>query len=714
VRPAFDVELVEEVDVPLEAQQLEDARDVVSGLRVSLARVEAEIAELEALRPRFREPKEGDPPRGAAVPSTVALTDFVAEQLGERFARRRGLEARLDDAEEQVRLREHRLAEAGTARHGERARTSRAAVVTLSAPPSEPVELALEYQVPGARWTPAYELRMDRALSSGALRMRASVAQRTGEDWRDVRLSLSTAALQRSADVPELRALRVGRAQAEPPPAGFREPPPGLDDLFASWDEARAAAPTPPRSGAAPPAARSDAADRRARRVAAARGEVMATPVAARSADHADEHSGDATVRLGIQTAGRHRPSPPTSLALPAQAPLPAAPAPPSATPAAAASKPRPEGDGALRLSPSVPPASRSVGAAASEGARGAWARLGAPVGLGAEGGRLPSATGPAEEETTGVFEPILPEEPPSTPAVERSLDATLLDYDRLTLGGPDAGPYRGRLHPGDGREIVVLAGVSLDVHVIAAVVVRARADALLVSRLAVPAGCHPAGSLESFDYRYDCAGRAEVPSTGGWVSVAVTTCDVGLAPEFVCVPAVDPHVYRTVVVRNTSPHALLAGPCDVSAGDQFLLTAHLPSMPPGGSDQRLGLGVEEAIKVARHARFHETTGGLFGGATLLVHDIDIEVDNRLSAPVTLDVRERVPVVHAGEKDLKVEEGEVRPSWEKVDGPLDGAVVAGARRWRVAAGAGERVTLAAEYTIRIPGDRMLVGGNRRG
>jgi hypothetical protein len=326
-------------------------------------------------------------------------------------------------------------------------------------------------------------------------------------------------------------------------------------------------------------------------------------------------------------------------------------------------------------------------------------------------------ASGMGDEETHSTVYLGLGSAAPAAPALtvvtEHTLAATLLDYGRLRLGAPDAGAHRGRLHPAAEHDVGVGIEVSVDVEVIVRVMARARVEAMSVAQLAVPAGCRPAASLDGFDYRYDCAARADVPSTGGWISVPVMTCDVGLVPEFVCVPAVDSQVYRTVLVKNTSPHALLTGPCDVSAGDEFLLTATLPSIPPGGDTQRLGLGVEEAIKVARHTRFRETSGGIFGGATLLVHDVDIDIDNRLASPVTLEVRERVPIVHAGEKHVEVEEGEVKPPWEKVDDPVDGAVVFGTRRWRVTTGAGERTSLAAQYTIRIPGDRMLVGSNRR-
>jgi hypothetical protein len=39
--------------------------------------------------------------------------------------------------------------------------------------------------------------------------------------------------------------------------------------------------------------------------------------------------------------------------------------------------------------------------------------------------------------------------------------------------------------------------------------------------------------------------------------------------------------------------------------------------------------------------------------------------------------------------------------------------VRGARRWRVKVPAGQALKLTAQYVIRMPGDKMLVGGNRR-
>lgn len=62
--------------------------------------------------------------------------------------------------------------------------------------------------MPGARWVPSYQLKLERGLTGGQLLLRAAVAQQTGEDWNDVQLALSTASLARRTDVPELKTLK--------------------------------------------------------------------------------------------------------------------------------------------------------------------------------------------------------------------------------------------------------------------------------------------------------------------------------------------------------------------------------------------------------------------------------------------------------------------------------------------------------------------------
>lgn len=670
VRAQFDVKLADEIDVPTEQRAWEEAGSKLAQLELQRQRLNTEISELQTLRPSFLEHKRGEPPRAAPVEAMLALGDFTESELAGRLERRRKIEQAITDAKAEQQLRQQRMQESSSSRRAERAQLSRVAVVTFAQAVSAEVQLELEYRVPGARWVPSYSLMLERGLTNGALQMRASIAQDTGEDWSEVSLSLSTASSSRRADMPELKSLRIGRRQEEPPRSGWREPPPGLDSLFESYDdavpEAVAVARPPPPAPPPPPPPQMQAFGGMAK-------DVM-------------EQSKSAPMPMRPGAAPMKKAM---NMPAPSAAPAMAAPARMRASaPADLGAMAAPKGGGFLTRSASrmeSPPeeeAMAEISADSDDGAPG-------------EGGG-----------GTGEYDLPAP--------VESGLDASFGDYARLCMGPPEARSQRGRLTNANEWDFAFVAGVSLQIDVVMAIVSRAQRQAMSVQSLALPSMGNPVHSVNSFDYRYDCGARLDVPSTGKWVLVPVMACAVGLTPEYVCVPSVEPKVYRTLTIANRSTHALLPGPVDVTTGDEFLMTTTLPAIGPGAAQShRLGLGVEEAIKVSRKTQFKETTGGFLGGSTVLPHDIEIELNNRLAAPALIEVRERVPVVEAEEKDLKVEEAQSTPPWEKVEVPIDGEIIKGARRWRVTVPAGQTQKLTAQFAIRMPTDRMIVGGNRR-
>lgn len=682
VRPQFDVELAEEVDVPAEQRAWEEAGAKVAQLELQRQRLNQEIVELQSLRPSFLEPKRGEPPRPAPVESMLALGEFSEAELATRLERRRALDQEVEDARNEQQLRARRMQEASTTKRAERARLSRVAVVTLAEAPSAAFELELEYRVPGARWVPSYSLTLERGLTNGALQMRASVAQNTGEDWKDVKLSLSTASSARRADMPELKSLKIGRRQETPARSGWREPPPGLESLFEGYDSAMAARPMPPAPPPPPPV----------RPVAQP---AMAMVMPPQTVPAGPPRGGYAPPPPGAPSG---RASSTTGSFAPVPGNIPA----PSAAPA---SLPMPSRSRAAP--PMQAPKGGAIGglfrkmAAADEEELAAAPEMDALFdGAEMEGGGGYGADG---------FGGAMPEPEPAA-----GLAASFGDYARLAMSPPEGGSSRGKLTQASEWDFAFVAGISVQIDVVMAMVSQAQRHAYGVQSLSLPALCNPVTSVNSFDYRYECGARLDVPSTGKWVLLPVMSCAVGLTPEYVCVPSVEPKVYRTLTIANRSTHALLPGPVDVTAGDEFLMTTSLPAISPGAEQShRLGLGVEEAIKVARKTQFKETTGGFLGGSTVLPHDLEIELNNRLNAPALIEVRERVPTVDPNEKDLKVEEVASAPQWEKVEGPIDGELVKGARRWRVTLAPGASQKLTAQFAIRMPADKMLVGGNRR-
>ncbi|WP_327417759.1 DUF4139 domain-containing protein [Streptomyces sp. NBC_01233] len=606
-------------------REVERLGDAYAAARARRDRQLSLIEEVRALHPVPPPRRRDDPHRRTPVDAWLELADFVDERLTALHARLVELEEALRGAEHERDVAADRLARASTDAPSAHVETTVCAVLTLDGAAEDEVELELEYGVPGAVWVPTYRLTHRQGDDSGHLVLRASVAQRTGEDWTGVRIALATADLRRRTDLPKLRSIRIGRRQPAPAPSGWREPPAGLAGLFAGYE---AAGPRP---------------------VAAA------APVAV--------GAGSPPLAAGPSRGGS------------ASGPVP--PPPP----------PAPQGYGGAM--PDFPQTAPAPPAPSRPGAR---PRTAARSFAGAPAAMPPAAMAPAAPAAPGGAPPPPPPEPAAGPPQPSGAE---LDYAALTLCGPDEqGGRRGRLFPGSPSDPV-------------AAECRRRAEA--VAALPLPGrAVRPRESAGSFDHRFDAAARADVPSDGTWHNVTVAEVPVGLRTEYLCVPSVEQTVYATLVLSNATDQALLAGPVEVVVDDEFLLTAALPTLAPGGV-RRVGMGPAEGIRVTRRTNVHESTAGLRNNTTVLDHRVHVELANGLARPVTVEVRERVPVT--SDPDVRIEE---RADWtapEEGKGPEHHAP--GTRLWRLDLPAGATVALGGGYEIRIPTGKALVGGNRR-
>lgn len=316
-------------------------------------------------------------------------------------------------------------------------------------------------------------------------------------------------------------------------------------------------------------------------------------------------------------------------------------------------------------------------------------------------GGLMPEGGGGPRSETLAM------EEAPSG----ADLDRAMLDYGRLRMPGA-RDDSRGRLVLRTRRALYVeqLEEIELEVDLGAALAeVAERAEA--VHEASLPPGCAPPAP-SGFDYAYRAVGRLDVPSDGVFHGVTLRRERGEARPRFVVVPRESRDAFRYLELDNPLDAPLLDGPIDVFVGGDFLLTSAVDEVPRGGV-LRLGLGVEQRLKVSRNARFSEKTGGLMGGRLDLLHSIEIELENLLTRDAPVEVRERIPITTADEeKDITVEEGEVVPRWAEWE-PEEQPTLKGGRRWDVVVAAGEKKTLRASYAIRIASKHELVGGNRR-
>ncbi|MFE6751041.1 DUF4139 domain-containing protein [Kitasatospora purpeofusca] len=654
-------ELRDPSELPELRLRLDAAREHESTLRERLRLVLAAVAETTALRAVPPARRRDEPLRRTPADAWLELADFVDERLERLHGRAEQLTRDIELAEHETELLADRIARATTADPQEAITTATTALLTLtttapagSTAPAEDtddtgatapeLDIELEYTVQAARWVPSYRLSYRQGEDTGRLLLRASVAQQTDEDWTGVRLALSTADLERRTELPKLRSLRIGRSQPAPPPSGWREPPAGLSDLFSAYD-AVGPRPVPDRPLLSPGAPLA---------VSAPVSPTVAVP-----------------------------PPPPAPVA--ASFPAPGS-FPPPAPQAPGGFGPRPGGPGARGGAQGGLRAADEPSAFAGYG--------GAPMPPEARRVRAArTAEGPgfAEEADFLLAGAPAPFGPPPGPPVP---DERLLDYPVLELLGPDGdGDRRGTLQ----RAFRPGAGIRTAVGPYGA-----RLQRLPMPPHAVP----PRVSAGSFDHRFDAAAPADIPSDGTWHTVTIDDIAVSVRPEYVAVPAVEEQVYATLVLTNRTARAVLAGPVEVTVDDEFLLTGALPTLAPGGV-RRLGIGVAESVEVTRRTELHESTAGMLNSSTVLDHRVRVELANRLGRPVTVEVRERVPV--SSDADVRIEE---RPGWHAPDEPSP-ECPPGTRLRRVDLPPGGRAELDGGYQIRIPAGKAIVGGNRR-
>lgn len=174
--------------------------------------------------------KEGEPPAPLPVQSRLQWLRFVSDQLHSSQKTAWQLDDEIGELERAIEQLERP--------ENEECIIYKRAVLTLEGPGELPAgtNLKLAYRVPGVRWAPSYLLRFNSELTRAQVSMLVSIAQKTGEDWSDVQLSVSSADGEACHELPELKSLRIGRSQ--PPAAGpsWKAPPLDTLSLFQDYD----------------------------------------------------------------------------------------------------------------------------------------------------------------------------------------------------------------------------------------------------------------------------------------------------------------------------------------------------------------------------------------------------------------------------------------------------------------------------------------------
>lgn len=146
---------------------------------------------------------------GVAVAELRAAAAFFRERLAEIKRARLALHDEAEALQEALRDLDRQLAEL---RDGRAGRPTSEVDVTVVADAAAQGTFTLSYLTYAAGWTPRYDVRVEDVGGPVALAYKADVLQRTGEDWQNVYLALSTGDPAQPGTTPTLQPWRIGFA----------------------------------------------------------------------------------------------------------------------------------------------------------------------------------------------------------------------------------------------------------------------------------------------------------------------------------------------------------------------------------------------------------------------------------------------------------------------------------------------------------------------
>lgn len=213
---AFSVGAVDIRLTPGEARPVLDA--VIEGklktLREEKETLAGRISAIEAKRATIERFAQVGPdklgPDGKALPVTdwPAVFDAIGTSLVKVHDELRGVRARASDVDAEIAALER-----ARPQPGKPGAPKRDIAIAVEAAAPVAAEFAVSYRVGGAGWTPQYEARLTTGSGTAKpaldLVRRAELRQRTGEDWIDVALTLSTTRSAGGTRAPELAPIQV-------------------------------------------------------------------------------------------------------------------------------------------------------------------------------------------------------------------------------------------------------------------------------------------------------------------------------------------------------------------------------------------------------------------------------------------------------------------------------------------------------------------------
>ncbi len=242
---AIQIGSVESRVTPAPPQTENPLGEKLRALNTDRALMQARLAAVDLKKTMIERYAQSSPEKlgAAAAPLEIEKWSGAWEAVGDGLARTgeeiHKLRQQIADIEQEI-----RTVQASNRTPAARTQPSREVTVDIETASAAKSRLVLIYRVAGAGWQPGYDARLE---SKGAAKpllhlvRRAQVVQRTGEDWSNIELSVSTVRAQRGTQAPEVLTQRVKLFEPPLRPVARSQMPGSRDNALAMT----AAAPAP-------------------------------------------------------------------------------------------------------------------------------------------------------------------------------------------------------------------------------------------------------------------------------------------------------------------------------------------------------------------------------------------------------------------------------------------------------------------------------------
>ncbi len=189
-----------------------------------------------------------------------------------------------------------------------------------------------------------------------------------------------------------------------------------------------------------------------------------------------------------------------------------------------------------------------------------------------------------------------------------------------------------------------------------------------------------------------------DIPADGAQHGTVVAIEQLPVSMEYLALPKLAPYVFLKSEIVNRAAYPLLPGKVNTFTGNTYTGSSQLKKVAAGEKFD-LFFGTDDQVTVKREELKQRKEAGMFS-KNRVSYRYRIELGNFRKEPLTVTLRDQLPV--AGDEEIKVTLDE--PSLKPEEIKSDGAVA-----WKMPLQAGEKKELTFGIVVEYPKDREITG-----